>query len=361
MLWVARTRPEGGTPAIERLMTRHRTTRGDAVNIFESIRRVTKRTEPFHSRFLADALVDSIGGDRSLFKAVWRMATPEGWKVPEQAKVGAEDVVEQGRIDISIKSDEPARRVLGIEVKTTDSSTTQGQLERYLEGLRETYDGYEVAIAYLTPFNRERGADRAQSLPTVREFDDFCKVHPTSRHVSWLDIAAIPWNGNELWRQHQSYVRQHISSQKKLDITATRDRSLDRFFGGECVDAFWEALGDLGIASEDGGAVIELADRAPDSADRLAESLLILATDGEGVAHNANRRDKISVDLRRQFLESPHCEIHKALFALSCHHGHVWLQGKRDYAVRVAHERYPGGVSLVRSDTPDRLKIVGQR
>ena len=330
------------------------------MNIFETIGQATRRTEPFHSQFLADALKDSIGGDRSLFEAVWRMTTPDGWDVPEQAGIGAEDDIEQGRIDISIKSDEPAHRVLGIEVKTTDSSTTQGQLKRYLEGLEDKYRGYEVAIAYLTPFNRERGADRAQTLPTVREFDDFRKVHPTARHVSWLDIAAIPWNGNELWQQHQRYVCQHISSQEKLHIATTRDRSLDQFFGGECVDAFWGALGDLGIASEDGGAVIELVDRGPDFANRLAQSLLILVTEGEGVARNANRNDKFSVDLRRQFLESPHREVHEALFALSSHN-HVWLQGKRDYAVRVAHERYPSGVSLVRSDTPDRLKVVGQR
>ena len=332
------------------------------MNIFESIGRATRRTEPFHSQFLADALTDSIEGDRSLFEAVWRMTTPNGWEVPEQVGIVAEDVVERGRIDISIKSDEPVCRVLGIEVKTTDSSTTEGQLERYLKGLEEKYRGrgYEVAIAYLTPFNRERAADRAQALPTVKEFDDFCKVHPTARHVSWLDIAEIPWNGNELWRQHQEYVDRHISSQKKLDITTTRDRSLDHFFGGECVDAFWEELGDIGKASADGGAVIELADRAPDFADRLAKSLRILATDGEGVALNAKRSDKFSDDLRRQFLESPHCKVHEALFALS-RHCHVWVQGERDYGVRVAHERHPGGVSLVRSVDPDCLKIVGQR
>ena len=331
------------------------------MNIFESIGRATRRTEPFHSQFLADALTASIGGDRSLFEAVWRMTTPDGWDVPEQAEIVAEDVVERGRIDISIESERPVRRVLGIEVKTTDSSATEGQLERYLKGLEEKYPEYEVAIAYLTPFNRERAADRAQALPTVREFDDFCKVHPTARHVSWLDIAAIPWNGNELWRQHQLYVYQHISSDKRLHMATTRDRSLDQFFGGECVDAFWEALGNLGIASADGDVAIKLECRAPDFADRLAESFEKLATDGEGVARKV-KSDKFSDDLRRRFLCSPHRKVHEALFALSCRHCHVWVQGERDYGVRVAHERHPSsGVSLVRSVGPACLKIVPQR
>lgn len=95
-------------------------------------------------------------------------------------------------------------------------------------------------MAYLTPFNQQRAGDKAQALPTVKEFDEFEKAWPAvARHVSWLDVAAIPWNGNELWRQHQLYVYQHICAQDKLHRAANRDRSLDEFFGGECVEAFW--------------------------------------------------------------------------------------------------------------------------
>ena len=46
------------------------------MNIFETIERVSGTYEPYHSRFLADALEDSLGGDRSLFDAVWRLAAP---------------------------------------------------------------------------------------------------------------------------------------------------------------------------------------------------------------------------------------------------------------------------------------------
>ena len=339
------------------------------MNIFESIEGVTRRIEPFHSQFLADALKASIDGDRSLFNGVWQLTASKDWAPPENPDISAEEVVPgQGRIDLAIKSDSPEPRIVGIEVKTTDSSATPGQLERYRNGLAEKFPDHEIAIAYLTPFNRKRAQDKANDLPTVKEFDDFCKIHPTptptARHVSWLDIAAIPWNGNELWRQHQLYVYQHISSHDKLHRSAARDRdrTLDNFFGGNAVDAFWKALSELGIESSNGGAVIELAqfDGVPDFANNLAQAFQIIITEGDEVSRNTNRGGNFSADLRRPFLDSPHRKVHEALFALS-NHSYVWVQGDRDYGIRVAHIEHTSGVSLVRSRGAERLEIVGQR
>lgn len=335
------------------------------MNIFATMEKTSRRIEPFHSQFLADALQESIGGDRSLFNAVWRLAAPEGWAAPDTADINAEEFVPgQGRIDIAIQCDAPERRLVGIEVKTTDSSATPGQLERYRSGLAGKFPGYAVAIAYLTPFNRKWAPDKADDLATVREFDGFQAEYPDARHISWLDIAAISWNGSELWRQHQLYVYQRISSHDKLRRSVARDRSLDNFFGGAAVDAFWEALGELGIESaQNGGASIELAEfgGVPDFADNLAQAFQILITDGEGVARNANRGGNFSDELRRPFLESQHQEIHAALFNLASQHGHVWIQGDKDYGVRVAHTGYGSGVSTVRSRGAERLEIVGQR
>ena len=333
------------------------------MNIFEVHQEATNQIEPFHSRFLAAALRDSILGDRSLFEVVWRLTTPKGWDVPVEATITAEkDVPGGGRIDICIECESPTRRVVGIEVKTTDSSATQGQLERYLEGLAKSLHD-EVAIAYLTPFNRQWARDRADALPTVKEFDEFVKVHGIARHVSWLDIAAISWNGNELWRQHQSFVYDHISSDKKLQLSATRDRPLDQFFREESVAAFREALSDLGIESQVGADTdITLGDfrHETDFADKLAQSFQILVTDSD-VLHSANKTNKFPADSRRQFLDSPHRKVHEALFALAERHSHVWVQGEKDYGVRVAHRSHSSGVSLLRSDGPEHLKIVGQR
>ena len=337
------------------------------MNIFESIEGVTRRIEPFHSQFLADALKASINGDRSLFNGVWRLTARDGWDVPENPEINAEEVVPgQGRIDIAIKSDSPERRIVGIEVKTTDSSATPGQLERYRNGLAEKFPDHEIAIAYLTPFNEKRAADNAGALATVKEFDDFCEIHSTARHVSWLDIAAIPWNGNELWRQHQLYVYQHISSHDKLHRSAARDRdrTLDNFFGGVAVDALWKALSELGIEPQNGGAVIELAqfDDVPDFANRLAQAFQILILYGDGVKLNADQTGNFTGGRRRPFLESQYQEIHESLFNLERRHNHVKIAGTVNYGLRVVHTKHPSsGVSIATSNGPERLLIRGQR
>lgn len=332
------------------------------MNIFESIERATRRIEPFHSQFLADALQESIEGDRSLFDAVWRLTTPGGWEAPEEATIAAEkDVPGEGRIDIWIECESPTRRIVGIEVKTTDSSATRGQLEGYLTGIAESFSGYEVAIAYLTPFNRHWAPDKADALPTVKAFDEFVKIHRVARHVSWLDIAAIPWNGSELWRQHQLYVYQHISSHKKLRVSATRDRSLDQFFGEEPVAAFWEGLSDLGIESQSGADTdinLDGFGHEPDFAHKLAQSFEILIMEGDA---DRKKENEFFEEKRGRFLDSPHRKVHEALFALADRHSHVWVKGEKDYGIRVAHPSHASGVSLVRSDGPERLKIVDQR
>ena len=206
-----------------------------ALNIFEVIGKTTSRIEPFHSEFLGEALRVSVSGDRSLFDAVWRLAAPADWDMPHSPRIETEEKAEKDkkdatggqRIDISIHDDE-RRRLLGIEVKTTKASAKKGQLEGYLDGLSDKY-GYDkkdedrIAITYLTPFNRKRAGDAANSLPTVEKFQ---QVHGNARHISWLDIAEIPWDGNELWRQHQAYIQQEIASYNKLR-SVSRNRALD--------------------------------------------------------------------------------------------------------------------------------------
>ena len=215
------------------------------MNIFETMEKTSRRIEPFHSQFLADALQDSIGGDRSLFNAVWRLVAPEVWEAPERADINAEEFVPgQGRVDIAIRCEGPERRIVGIEVKTADSSVEPGQLERYWNGLAGKFPQHAVVIAYLTPFNRKWTPDKASALPTVIEFDNFQRKYPGNRHISWLDIAAIPWDGNELWRQHQLYVYQRISSHEKLRLATARDQSPDN---GEAVAAFRGVLSEIGL------------------------------------------------------------------------------------------------------------------
>ncbi len=330
------------------------------MNIFETIGKVTSGIERFHSQFLADALCESLNGDRSLFEAFWKLVAPCYWKVPEspgQVELSTEEEVVGGKVDICIRSLVAPKRVIGIEVKTVEDSTERGQLRRYYEGLEEKYQGSEVQMAYLTPFSRERAGDRAASLPTVLEFDQFKDSHPVARHVSWLDLESIPWDGNALWEQHRAYVLEHISSKDKLQPRVERDRDITYFFGAAPAERFWEEVGDLDISHEGRWATIDLAKQRNDS---LVAKSLVGAF--KALLHSDNvvpreRNDKFPSKLRQPFLRSPHREVHEALFNLAEVFDYVWVEGKRDYGIRTAHKDFHSGVSLVTSDGPGQLLI----
>lgn len=330
------------------------------MNIFETIEKATNGIEKHHSQFLADVLEDSLNGDRSLFDDIWRLASPPSWEIPDAAMVSSEEHLERGRIDICIRCDRPSKRVIGIEVKTTDTSARSGQLEKYHLNLNRRFPEYAIQIAYLTPFNRERAGDVADNLRTIQVFDDFHPKSPDARHMSWLDVADLPWDGNILWQQHQTYVRECISSCAKLNRSIERNRAFSEFFGEERVALFSDSLADLGVHLGENGAEIDLSEigdlQLRSFARSLAKAFEILLC-ADNVSRNAKREDNFSNELRRRFLDSPYCEIHSALFGLSELFPHVWVKGEEDYGVRTAHKKHSSGVSLVRSNGPACLKI----
>ena len=334
------------------------------MNIFETIESVTSGIERYHSQFLADALRSSLRGHRSLFDGVWRLAAPPTWEIPAGADVSVEEATGDGRIDICIKSDHPVKRIIGIEVKTLDASADFEQLEKYFDGLQKSFPDHCVQVSYLTPFNRDRAGDMADRLRTVRVFDEFSRVSSGSRHLSWLDVADICWNGNDLWKQHQAYVRENMSSCSNLrDSSVGRDRGLDEFFGKEAEREFFDELAKRKIQRQVDGTEIELwrfREELPLFAATLVDALkLLLNTDG--VSRKSERSDKIAEGLRELYLESPYGQVHEALFKLSEQFSHVWIQGEGNYGVRTAHKvQGSSGVSLVTSRGPGHL-VVGQR
>lgn len=330
------------------------------MNIFETIKSVTSRQEPFHSRFLADALNTSVDGDAALFRAVWHLVAKPAWEAPEDAKVIPEKRIGGGkRVDVVIVSESPVRRVVGIEVKTAESSVKEGQMGEYLVGLCAKFPEHKVQMAYLTPFNKERAGEFADTFRSIREFNNFSKDFPSARHGSWLDIADISWDDNELWKQHQAFVHRHISGKDKLQHT--RDRELGSFFGEENAAFFWRELCELNIKRGVNGACINL-DAISEDLTSFTRSLLQafeILLKGENVSTNICKPDAFADDLRCRFQDSDYREVHRELFGFANQHPCVWIEGSRDYAVRVAHRNHRSGVSLLRTSGPDVL-LTGQ-
>ena len=320
-------------------------------NIFEVIRSVSSRVEPYHSAFLAAMLRSSLTSDRRLFDAFWRMATP-GWQCPEgEVAIRLEDVVQTGRVDLTLL--EGDTRVLGVEVKTRETSTTSGQLARYHQGLEEKYTGRDLAIAYLTPFNSHRAGDGASALPSVREFRKFSKTFPQSQHMSWLDLAEVDWDGGELWEQHRAYVRSRIASRQQLEKwLGGRSRELSHFFGPVAAEEFDEQLG-AAVGDLD-GYVLDLDQVQGPAAFASAFRVLI---ESDAVRSAKGRPNTFDDASRERFLTAGTASVHRAIFALAAEYPNVWIEGRVDYGLRVAHPDHRGGVSLVTSRGVERFEV----
>lgn len=266
------------------------------------------------------------------------------------------------RIDLCIYCEHPHKRVVGIEVKTVDASATAGQLEAYHKGLEENFRAYAIQVAYLTPFNKERAGETADRLRTIRGFEKFARKHSTSRHVSWLDVADISWNGSDLWCQHQEYVREHISSKKLLEKPEW-NRDFAHFFGEEATVQFSTKLEELGIRLEEDGVRINLADfhnSLSTFATKFAKVFEVLFR-GERVSRKAQKPDQFGQELRARFLRSDYSDVHDALLKIAERNSFVWVKGKSDYGIRIAHKDYTSGVSLVRSHGEALLSLGSPR
>jgi len=320
------------------------------VNIFERVQAARKSTEPVHSRLLAEWLRVSLRQERSLFESFWNISVQKDpdWAVPDNATVVEEDVIDQMRVDITIRDIEK-KKCLGVEIKTREASTDHGQLQRYQTALEGNYPGFEVRMAYLTPLTRKTSPDLADSLPSVKEFEAFSQDHPEAVHISWLDVVDLRWAfGGELWDQHSEYVREVISRPP-----SGRIRQLEEFLGAEAVEDFWRAVISAGAADDDG--TIELSEILDPA--KLVDAFKILA-DSDLVRKDRHRGDAFSDELKTKFIESEHGEVHRALFQLASDYSWAWIEGKNDYGLRVDYSApQRNGVSICTSRGPDRLSV----
>ena len=319
------------------------------MNAFESGNRRSELPETFHSEFLGASLRASLMDDRRLFDQFWQACAPHDWKVPEDARVVTEQTVNQGqRVDICLLDGDPVRRVVGVEVKTKRASAEFGQLESYLEGLKEAFQGARIAMAYLTPFNEKRGGEGASRLRTVQVFKEFEEKCGGGKHVSWLDVADIDWNGGILWSEHRAYVRETMASETSLKLAVSRNRMFDAFFGEDATGRFWAALMEKSVEVTETGAVLDL-EAFVDDAGYLARACELLIEASDNVS-GKEKKNKFPSELQDKFRRSvPFGDIHDALFKLTERHDHVWLRGTGDYGLCVAHPKHSSGVSLVRS------------
>ena len=221
-------------------------------------------------------------------------------------------------------------------------------------GLKKAFQGAPIAMAYLTPFNEKRGGEGASRLRTVQVFKMFEKKCGGGKHVSWLDVADIDWDGGILWSEHRAYVRETMASETSLKLAVSRNRMFDAFFGEDATGRFWAALMEKGVEVTETGAVLDLGGFCDDSG-YLARACEFLIEASDNVS-GKEKKNEFPRERQDYFCGSKlFGHIHKALFELTERYDHVWLRGTRNYGLRVAHPKHSSGVSLVRSLKPGRL------
>ena len=326
------------------------------MNIFAIIQDVQTRNEPIHSNFLAEALKESLSDDRDLIDQFWTMAVAGDptWPLADQLIITAEDpFFDRKRVDLTLV-DNHAMLCIGVEIKTDDDSAQQGQLSGYQTQLELKYPEHRVRMVYLTPFNRERAGAQSMGLHSITEFEAFVKAHPDAAHpvhLSWMDVADIDWaGGGDIWRQHQTYVRDVICEPQNHDL-----RDLDDFFGPEAVKDFVDAIAACVPIQTRGSVVSFVLDEVSDPT-ALVNAFRILIESPFAGRHRA-LSNRFDTGLRNVYYDSDFSTIHSGLFALADEYPWVWLQGIGNYGLRVAHPRSAGGVSICTSNGTDKLRI----
>ena len=137
-------------------------------------------------------------------------------------------------------------------------------------------------------------------------------------------------------------------------------RRLADFFGEEHAERFWDALAVWGIYAGNSDVEIDLAEYSrdlPSFARALVQAVgLLLASDN--VSRYRNKPDDFAHGLRQWFLDSPHHDVHAALFGLSQQVPYVWVKGRRNYGFRIALDNCgTSGVSLFRSQGPGHIVV----
>ena len=120
----------------------------------------------------------------------------------------------------------------------------------------------------------------------------------------------------------------------------------------EAVEKFFAAIPVSGTGAT--GGAIDL-NRVIDPA-ALADAFRILI-ESRSSREDRPRTGNFDRDLRGAFLASDAGAIHEGLFALAEQYPSVWLQGRKNYGLRVAHPDHRSGVSICTSDGPLKLRV----
>jgi hypothetical protein len=276
-----------------------------------------------------------------------------GWPAPVVLDVFVEEHLgESRRVDLHMGS-RRLGQVVVFEVKVDESAVRAGQLLDYAYRLDHKYGVGGWRLVLVSPYTSTRAAGAGLVLPSVGEVEAVRAVYPTVRHLSWLDIIELPTaDVDPVWASFCEYVRRVVCRPRRQ--AGDTFAKLLNFFPEDVVANFAARLDIAGVELGPNGKV-DLRRIADATAVAAAIATLLDSTDTNTISARSSRFAQ-----RAPFLESEWGQFHRELFRLVDSHRGAWLEGQRDYAVRVS-PRKDGkrwkSVSLVRSRGTDTLLL----
>jgi hypothetical protein len=334
-----------------------------STNIFEIIEKVTSRIEPFHSEFL----VNSFRNDRELLNKFIFHLINKGIDKLIQKFIDAEELIiksedsfeDYRRIDITIQ--EPiSMTIIGIEVKTSDSSVSKNQLSFYYNNILQKYPDHDVIIVFLTPFNHENIPKEISPnlIRAIAGFVDFNKLIPNSIHINWKELVNLynnsQSNENSLYTAHKEYITSKVTNESLLMRrinSLARNRGLAEFLGETCMETFFDNLFNNNIIShEDDKKIIFNIGENINNYESLIDSFEILI-DSEKLQKTSKKQNKVQEYLTNQYEHGSNGDFFKQFFSFINNYSYLWLEGTGRIGVRASHTLHPSsGVSLFTLD-----------
>lgn len=350
----------------------------EPTNVFEVIKNVTNRIEPFHSEFLATCL----SVDKTFREDFLHAFLPEtlSKQLIESSEESALDIRSEYRlgsdqfIDVVI-FDDTHKQIIGIEVKTTDTSVTFGQLLAYNNALKEDEErpNYSVYMIYLTPYNEKSIpdnilGDERKLMASEKEFKEFNDKSKDAIHINWKEVVDLyPTQGSNaaLYQQHKAYVNAVISNDAKLMVklkAMTRNRELAKFIGGDTVTDLETLMGEVNFSELESKYTFSLVADKHNNYRNLKDLVDILcASEKLNQSPRNAKANEVDAALMANYAQSEHKIFFEYLFEKVNKAPYLWLEGKGNLGLRAVHSDYPSsGVSLL-TISPDAIEIVRKR
>jgi hypothetical protein len=345
------------------------------VNIFEIIEGVTSRIEPFHSVFLTEALRTN----REFRKRFIELVLPSDLildfnQFPTENVLiikSEESFEDQKRIDVFIQ-DRISKLIIGIEVKTTDSSVSNNQLSDYSKGMCEKYPDYQIIMVFLTPFNANNLPEDISPLKinAIQKFLEFKEKEPDilSVHINWRDIVNLYKDSiglqNSLYSQHKDYICKKVINVSLLRTridNIEQNRGLVQFFGTDTFEEFIEYLKDEKLFfQEDDKKYLFPLEQNKENYEKLIESIQILIKSDQLIKKKSKKNEVID-ELLNEYENGNYGEFFITLFSILETFPFIWLKGKKRIGVRALHYSHKSsGVSIFTINS-DSIEIRKQR